>query len=729
MLRYLFTNDLRISNLDASIQTAARLVNAGKVPSATEDKSANNNINTLAFYFNLRKGTGSSIAAEKGYIRQVVLNFIKKFQFPNPRTKEAYNNSLEDGIVFAPMRTIVKILYIAFINDGKLAHLTRDEISEFLFFNTEIATKRQPDLLSLYVQIKEFRRTGIKPTTIVPEQEREWKQSDRQLREMCKVLKWAGCVKETDDGKFYIDHDSLSEKERAELFSILTYNEYWNPRIEDYERYMDFIANEEVENERKDEYEDILMRNVVGMHITQKNDALNPDNSHVCIGWSRLGDLSEITDKESLINLYIEKFPEKNNRERGQDVGQIWSFLDRLKIGDYVVFGDGSVAHIGQIVSDYYFDTTNQNQDPDYTNNKKVNWLKDVAYRDLPKDLHKAFYAIRSIFSLNEYKSVILDLLNNRAVDIDEQDETVSTEIMEGSDMKNRQPRINKTHPLNSILYGAPGTGKTYSTAEYALAIIENRKVDTTQKAVGERAALMSRYKEMVKTGQIVFTTFHQSYGYEDFIQGLRPDTESETMKFRPVDGVFKMISDRALADEENNYVIIIDEINRGNISKIFGELITLIEDDKRWGEANQLSVTLPSGQIFAVPNNLYIVGTMNSADKSISLIDTALRRRFYFIEKAPDYSAIENATLKAVLEKLNQYIKTELRSTDLLIGHAFFIGKTEDDLADVMNGQIIPLLYEYFYDDEARVKRALDCLEGTAVSIDKEYQGRVRVK
>ncbi|MDE7082570.1 MAG: AAA family ATPase [Clostridia bacterium] len=729
MLRYLFTNDLRISNLDASIQTAARLVNAGKVPSATEDKSANNNINTLAFYFNLRKGRNSSVAAEKGYIRQVVLNFIKKFQFPNPRTKESYNNSLEDGIVFAPMRTIIKILYIAFINDGKMAHLTRDEISEFLFFNTEIATKRQPDLLSLYVQIKDFRRTGRKPSTIVPEREREWKQSDRQLREMCKVLKWAGCVKETDDGKFYIDHDSLSEKERAELFSILTYNEYWNPRTEDYEKYMDFIANEELENERKDEYEDILMRNVIGMHITLKNDALSPDNSHVCIGWSRLGDLSEIADKDSLINLYTEKFPEKNNRVRGQDVGQIWSFLDRLKIGDYVVYGDGSVAHIGQIVSDYYYDTTNQNQDPDYTNNKKVNWLKDVAYRDLPKDLHKAFYATRSIFSLNEYKSVILDLLNNRAVDIDDQEETVTTEIVEGSEMINRKPRVNKTHPLNSILYGAPGTGKTYSTAEYALAIIENREVDTAQKSAEERAAVMDHYKELVMNGQVVFTTFHQSYGYEDFIQGLRPDAESETMKFRPVDGVFKMISDKAMSDEENNYVIIIDEINRGNISKIFGELITLIEDDKRWGEVNQLSVTLPSGQVFAVPNNLYIVGTMNSADKSISLIDTALRRRFFFIEKAPDYSTIENAILKSVLEKLNQYIKNELRSTDLLIGHAFFIGKTENELADIMNGQIIPLLYEYFYDDEARVKRALECLEGTSVKIDSEYQGRVRVK
>lgn len=476
--------------------------------------------------------------------------------------------------------------------------------------------------------------------------------------------------------------------------------------------------------EEGDLYFDILEHNVLGLHIKRKNDALNPSNPHVCIGWSVLGDLSQISTKEELGALYDEKFPDKSSVARGQDIGQIWSFLDSLKIGDYVVYGDGKTAHIGQITSDYYFDQENSNQDPDYANNKNVNWLKDVAYQELPHDLHQAMFAMRSVFSLNKYKSLIFDILNNKVIEVDEQENEKEKFVL-----IDRVPRANKTHPLNSILYGAPGTGKTYSTAEYALAIIEDREVDAAQKTAEERAALMSRYKELTRTGQIVFTTFHQSYGYEDFIQGLRPDTESETMKFRPVDGVFKMISDRALADEENNYVIIIDEINRGNISKIFGELITLIEDDKRWGEANQLSVTLPSGQIFAVPNNLYIVGTMNSADKSISLIDTALRRRFYFIEKAPDYSTIENATLKAVLEKLNQYIKTELRSTDLLIGHAFFIGKTEDDLADVMNGQIIPLLYEYFYDDEARVKRALDCLEGTAVSIDKEYQGRVRVK
>ena len=477
-------------------------------------------------------------------------------------------------------------------------------------------------------------------------------------------------------------------------------------------------------NAGEDSFFDILEHNVFGLHIKRKNDALNPGNPHVCIGWSVLGDLSNVTTKEELSELYGEAFPEKSNVARGQDVGQIWSFLDSLNIGDYVVYADGRTAHIGQITSNYYFDQANPNQDPDYVNNKKVKWLKDVSYGELPHDLHNALFAMRSIFSLNKYKSLIFDILNNKVIELDEHEDEKAEYVL-----IDRAPRTNNKRPLNSILYGAPGTGKTYSTAEYALAIIENRDVDTAQKTAEERAALMKRYKELVKEGQIVFTTFHQSYGYEDFIQGLRPDAESETMKFRPVDGVFKMISDKALADEENNYVIIIDEINRGNISKIFGELITLIEDDKRWGEVNQLSVTLPSGQVFAVPNNLYIVGTMNSADKSISLIDTALRRRFFFIEKAPDYSTIENATLKSVLEKLNQYIKNELRSTDLLIGHAFFIGKTENDLADIMNGQIIPLLYEYFYDDEARVKRALECLEGTSVTIDKEYQGRIRVK
>lgn len=292
------------------------------------------------------------------------------------------------------------------------------------------------------------------------------------------------------------------------------------------------------------------------------------------------------------------------------------------------------------------------------------------------------------------------------------------------------EPRKVKIHPMNCIVYGAPGTGKTYSTAEYALAIIEGRPVDRSRKSTAERKAVMKKYNEYVKKDQVVFTTFHQNYGYEEFIQGLRPDTKSERMTFKIVDGVFKRIADQALNDAENNYVIIIDEINRANISKVFGELITLIEDDKRWGEVNETCATLQSGDVFAVPNNLYILGTMNSADKSISLIDAALRRRFSFIEQRPEAELIEDSFLQSVLKKLNEILADELESSDLLIGHSYFMNKSAGDLDAVLNNSIIPLLYEYFYDNKKKAASVLkEALAGTDVEIVDDKIGRLRVK
>lgn len=282
---------------------------------------------------------------------------------------------------------------------------------------------------------------------------------------------------------------------------------------------------------------------------------------------------------------------------------------------------------------------------------------------------------------------------------------------------------------LNQILYGAPGTGKTFSSAEYASAIVEKRPISKTAPTENERVALMAKYQGYVDAGYITFTTFHQSYGYEDFIQGIKPDTAAGSVRFGKADGVFKLIVDRAIKDYEHNYVIIIDEINRGNISKIFGELITLIEEDKRLGEINQLSVTLPMGDTFTVPNNLYIIGTMNSADKSISLVDTALRRRFSFVEMPPIEELVTNTQLRGVMQKLNAFLNHELRSTDRLIGHAYFIGKSIDELEQVMNNSIIPLLYEYFYDDESKVRKALECLDGTDYEIESKLLRRVRIK
>lgn len=311
-------------------------------------------------------------------------------------------------------------------------------------------------------------------------------------------------------------------------------------------------------------------------------------------------------------------------------------------------------------------------------------------------------------------------------------DGTSAVDNTENSSPKNVLPQLSKrakpNGPFNSILYGAPGTGKTYATAQYAVAIIENKSADDVSKE--PRADIMQRYNSYVENKKIVFTTFHQNYGYEDFIQGIRPDTSGKEMTFKTVDGVFKSIADKAMHDANENYVIIIDEINRANISKVFGELITLIEADKRWGEDNAISITLPSGDVFAVPNNLYIVGTMNSADKSISLIDTALRRRFEFIEYVPNLTLINDEKLKAVLEKLNIGIAAELNSTDLLVGHSYFMNRTQDDICEIMNRSIIPLLYEYFFDNhkkvEAQVKKAV---EGLDVEIESSIIGRIKLK
>lgn len=320
----------------------------------------------------------------------------------------------------------------------------------------------------------------------------------------------------------------------------------------------------------------------------------------------------------------------------------------------------------------------------------------------------------------------------------DDNKEDEIQEIEEKNKLKNcleivREPRTNKVHPLNFIVYGAPGTGKTYSMVEYALSIIDGVSIDDFRKSNTDRKTNVSRYKELVKAGQIVFTTFHQNYGYEEFIQGLRPDKDSETMAFKTVDGVFKVIADTALNDTENkNYVIIIDEINRANISKVFGELITLIEEDKRWGELNETSATLQSGDQFAVPNNLYIVGTMNSADKSISLIDAALRRRFDFIEQKPDSALVPEGVLRKMFDNINENLVSELDSTDLLVGHSYFMKKTEKDLCNILNNNIIPLLYEYFYDNRKKVAKLLkDAIDksGAQIEIVDEKVGRLRVK
>lgn len=213
-----------------------------------------------------------------------------------------------------------------------------------------------------------------------------------------------------------------------------------------------------------------------------------------------------------------------------------------------------------------------------------------------------------------------------------------------------------------------------------------------------------------------VFTTFHQSFSYEDFIEGIKPklnnEAESNELTYEIQNGVFKELCLRAQSDPENKYAIFIDEINRGNVSAIFGELITLIEPDKRLGAPNEIKVRLPYSKTdFGVPGNVDIYGTMNTADRSVEALDTALRRRFSFKEVMPDPSllvGIEFASfnLEEVLEIINQRIDF-LLDRDHTIGHSYFM-KLEsynvEGLKEVFKNEIIPLLQEYFYHDYEKI-------------------------
>lgn len=309
---------------------------------------------------------------------------------------------------------------------------------------------------------------------------------------------------------------------------------------------------------------------------------------------------------------------------------------------------------------------------------------------------------IKDIFNL-DIDNIMLNLKNY----IKEAPE--SMEIKEDLEMEDKYSFKKQIEtPLNIILYGPPGTGKTYNTVNYSVSIIEKKELnDFLIESRSNREDVFNRYKKYVEDKRIVFTTFHQNYSYEDFIQGIKANVNNtDQLSFVKEDGIFKELVERAKNDLDNSYVLIIDEINRGNISRVFGELITLIEEDKRLGQANETTLTLPSKESFVVPPNLYIIGTMNTADKSIANIDIALRRRFDFIPMYPNYDVIPE--FKEMLKNLNKEIHSRKRSADYLIGHAFFIDKSKKDLPKIINNKILPLLNEYFYMNSDDVKDVL---------------------
>ena len=287
--------------------------------------------------------------------------------------------------------------------------------------------------------------------------------------------------------------------------------------------------------------------------------------------------------------------------------------------------------------------------------------------------------------------------------------------------------RLDIERSPNWIYYGPPGTGKTWSALHEVRQILLAKNIQVAEATRYAEALAQANKDELKRLAALVqgtgkasplyleFVTFHQSYSYEDFVEGLRPKVESDAdgeVHYEIKPGIFKRICQRAEQDDKHTYALVIDEINRGNISKVFGELITLIEPDKRLGATNEIKVTLPySGEEFGVPPNLIIVGTMNTADRSIALLDVALRRRFTFVELMPQSNLlgeVAGVPLGTLLTALNQKLEAHL-DRDHQIGHSYFMGlKDLEDLQFAWEHKVVPLLQEYFYGDGEKLQLVL---------------------
>jgi hypothetical protein len=379
-----------------------------------------------------------------------------------------------------------------------------------------------------------------------------------------------------------------------------------------------------------------------------------------------------------------------------------WLFAKKMRAGD-VVFArqSGTQLYIaGLVTSDYYFDASRDT----YEHVRDIHWLTTVPV-DVPEVSRVITVALTDI---TNWDAEVADLCRRLGIDLSNLPAVTAT-----SPSASKAPSMNK--PTNVILYGPPGTGKTFHTKEHAVTLCNGK--DTS-------SSLKEDFAKLVADKRVAFVTFHQSYDYSDFIIGFKPVPSANGMSFEVRKGVLMRLAEEAEKNPQLPYLLIIDEINRGNISKIFGELITLIEADKRRDGDFPLEVTLPCAYKgndgketcqFSLPSNVHLLGTMNTADRSIALLDTALRRRFKFVRKEPNpnllHANLDGVKLPELLTKLNG-ILADAFSPDHQIGHAWLPMKfdakaTGKDLEEAFNDKILPLLDEWYYDD-ANGKEAL---------------------
>ncbi len=436
------------------------------------------------------------------------------------------------------------------------------------------------------------------------------------------------------------------------------------------------------------------------------------DAGLMAIGWGDLGDLNLLASKADMQVKMQEVFGQDSNYTNS--VHATWQFANEIKPGDIIFAKRGSkpgntfILGRGVVTSEYMYDESVSDK---FRHIRQVTWT-DKGEWAYPLQGHSVVKTLTDITSYTEY----VEKLKNLFIDDDTENDQNGA-FKEHREIKPYTPEDflsdvymneDEYHTIvgvlknkkNIILQGAPGVGKTYAAKRLAYSVIGKKHIE-----------------------QVTMVQFHQSYSYEDFIMGFRPSEQGFELRKGP----FYEFCKKAEIDNENDYFFIIDEINRGNLSKIFGELFMLIESDKR---GSQLRL-LYSEENFSVPKNVHIIGMMNTADRSLALLDYALRRRFAFIEMKPSFDSDGFKQYRAELNddtfdqligcvtQLNQAIRAdESLGEGFCIGHSYFCNLTPDDLDDgalsrIVAYELIPLIKEYWFDEPAKVQSWIQNLQG----------------
>jgi len=426
----------------------------------------------------------------------------------------------------------------------------------------------------------------------------------------------------------------------------------------------------------------------------------------ISVGWPKLGDISWVDGKKESIGklktLLAEVHP-NDPRTIGRDSSQLSQFVAGISEGDVVLAADGmTILGIGKVIGGYEF-----NSEYEFPHQRQVDWLTTDEWK-MPESNEGLQSTVRELGKFSENLLAIEQHIQSPSEPKPDKNDGQTTPKRPVR-LTGVPGRIQSVLERKSqvVLYGPPGTGKTYwaeRTANDLAALSAYGKLFEALDET-ERAAVIGHGDN---AGLVRLCCFHPAYGYEDFLEGYRPKTVNGQVSFELRDGVFKKLCKDANASPERSFYLIVDEINRGDIPRIFGELLTTLEKDKR-GKRIILPV---SQEIFSVPRNVFLLGTMNTADRSISLLDAALRRRFGFVELMPDSSVLKDSAvagiaLKAWLDALNTRIRDHVGrdARNLQIGHSYLMhgGSPLKDLATLkraIRDDIIPLLEEYCYED-----------------------------